>query len=45
VETGKNYNSMMEAQKETGTNRHFIKNACESGKAYKGTHWRYIDEM
>lgn len=43
VETNKQYNSMSEAQNETGVDRHLIKKACNSGKAYSGLHWRWID--
>lgn len=42
VETEISYNSMSEAERETGVDRHFIKKSCESGKDYKGHHWRFI---
>lgn len=42
VETGKSYNSMTEAERKTGIDRHFIKKSCESGNDYKGYHWRLI---
>lgn len=42
VESGEVYNSMTEAEKKKGVDRHFIKKACESGNVYKGYHWRYV---
>lgn len=41
IESGITYNSMTDAEKQTGIGRHAIKKACESGKECKGVHWRY----
>lgn len=42
VETGKLYNSMSEAERETGFDRHLIKNSCENGEVCNGFHWEVI---
>lgn len=42
VETNKQYNSMSEAERDTGINKHFIKTSCDTGIAYKNLHWRRI---
>jgi predicted DNA-binding protein len=44
VETMATYNSLSEAEKATGADRHGIKTSCETGKIYKGVHWRYANE-
>lgn len=42
VELNQSFNSMAEAERATGIDRHFIKTACETGADYKGYHWRKI---
>lgn len=42
LETGKVFNSMSEAENETGIDRHCIKRACDSGNVCKGYHWRFV---
>lgn len=41
IETGMVYRSMTEAEKQTGIDRHSIKESCESDEGYRGFHWRY----
>lgn len=42
VETEKQYNSMMEAARETGAERHNISNSCKTGSLCSGVHWRWV---
>lgn len=42
LETNKSYSSMSEAERETGINRHMIKESCQNGKSYKGYNWRFV---
>lgn len=44
VETNKTYNSMLEAERDTGISRRVIKKICDTDKEYKGYHWRLIYE-
>lgn len=42
IETGKVYNTLTEAQRETGANRHYIPICCDDQtKTSNGLHWRY----
>lgn len=43
VETGKIYNSMREASKDTGANSHYIGVCCRENRTSGGYHWKYAD--
>lgn len=44
IETNKSYNSMSEAERDTGISHKVIKKLCETGREYNGYHWRLLYE-